>query len=124
MDDKIDGRSLVPLLNNESFIENSIYIESASVTPTELTGNVVGIRNPQYKYFRSRKSSKVNVHLYDLKTDPFEESNLAKTNLEVVQKMELILFSFLEKADNTILKNTIDEETKEIHQELKKLGYV
>jgi len=124
MDEKIDGRSLVPLIKNELFIENPIYLEAASVIPTELTGNVVGIRSSEYKYFRSRKLSKDNIHLYDLKNDPLEEINLAKTNPEIVEKMELILLSFLEKSDNIILGNKIDEETKEIHQELKKLGYV
>ena len=125
MDEKIDGESLISLIKNQSFIEKPIYIESAAVTPPpELTGNVVGIRTPQFKYFRSRKNPKQNVHLYDLKNDPLEETNLIKIDSEMVDKMELILLNFLKKSKPSISKNIVDEETQEILKELKKLGYM
>ena len=125
MNEKIDGVSLIPLIKNQSFIENPIYIETAAVTPPpELTGDVVGIRTHEFKYFRSRKNPKKNVHLYNLKNDPLEETNLIKINSEMADKMELILINFLKKSKSSISKNIMDEETREIQNELKKLGYV
>jgi len=125
MDEKIDGESLISLIKDQPFIENPIYIESAAVTPPpELTGNAVGIRTPEFKYFRSRKNPKENVHLYDLKKDPLEETNLTNTNSEMVHKMELILLNFLKKSKPSVFKNIMDKETQEIQQELKKLGYL
>ena len=52
-------------------------------------GNVVGIRTSEFKYFRSRKNPKENIHLYNLKNDPLEEINLIKTNSKIAQKMDL-----------------------------------
>jgi arylsulfatase A-like enzyme len=125
INEKIDGESFVSLIKNQPFIENPIYIESAAVTPPpELTGNVVGIRTPEFKYFRSRKHPKENVHLYNLKSDPLEETNLSDTQSELVHKMELILLNFLENSKPSISKNMLDKDTQEIQQELKKLGYV
>jgi len=124
MDEKIDGESLIPLIKNQFYIETPIYIESASVIPSELIGNVVGIRTSEFKYFRSRKNPKENIHLYDLKNDPLEEINLIKTNSKIAQKMESILLDFLKKSKSPVSKNTLDAETKEIHEELKKLGYL
>jgi arylsulfatase A-like enzyme len=125
MNEKIEGESLISLIKNQSFIEKPIYIESAAVTPPpELTGNVIGIRTPKFKYFRSRKNPKENVHLYDLKNDPLEETNLIKINSEMADKMELILLNFLKKSKPSISKNIMDEEIREIQHELKKLGYV
>ena len=45
----IDGRSLVPLLNKQSLIEEPAYIESGSASAKKL-GKVIGIRTSNYKY--------------------------------------------------------------------------
>ena len=124
MDEQIDGKSLVPLLNGESNKSNPVYIETASVMKDEMLGRVVGVRTSEYKYFRSRKSPKEKIHLYDLKNDPLEENNLAKINPEIVKNMELILSNFLVKLNVNASEETSDEEVRLIEQELKRLGYM
>ena len=124
MDEQIDGESLVPLLNGESNKSNPVYIETASVMKDEMLGRVVGVRTSEYKYFRSRKSPKEKIHLYDLKNDPLEENNLAKINPEIVKNMELILSNFLVKLNVNASEETSDEEVRLIEQELKRLGYM
>ena len=118
-----DGESLVPLLNGESNKSNPVYIETASVTKDEMLGKVVGVRTSEYKYFRSRKSPKEKIHLYDLKNDPLEENNLSKINPEIVKNMELILSNFLVKL-NVNVSEPDDEESRLIESELKRLGYM
>jgi len=124
MDSEIDGESLVPLIEKESNISNPIYMETASVDKEELLGKAVGIRTPDYKYFRSRKSPKERVHLYDLKNDPNEEKNLANDDLETVKNMELILTNFLANANIEQQPVSDSEERDMIEYELKKLGYI
>ena len=124
MDNEIDGESLVPLIEKESNISNPIYMETASVDKEELLGKAVGIRTPDYKYFRSRKSPKERVHLYDLKNDPNEEKNLANDDLETVKNMELILTNFLANANVEQQPVSDSEERDMIEYELKKLGYI
>ena len=124
MDGDIDGESLVPLLHDESGRSNPIYLETASIDVDEALGKMVGLRTSEYKYFRSRKSSKKNVHLYNLKNDPSEENNLAKNELELVENMELILSNFLMKLDINASEQLSDEDSRIVENELKKLGYM
>jgi len=123
MDDQIDGESLVPLLKGESNKSNPVYMETASIVKDELLGKVVGVRTSEYKYFRSRRSPKENIHLYDLKNDPLEKNNLSKINPEIVKNMELILSNFLVKL-NVNVSEPDDEESRLIESELKRLGYM
>lgn len=124
MDEEIDGESLVPLLNDESGRSNPIYLETASIDRDDVLGKMVGIRTSEYKYFRSRKSPKDKVHLYDLQNDPLEENNLAKINLELVKNMELILSNFLVKLNINASEELSDEESRIVESELKRLGYM
>ena len=123
MDEEIDGESLVPLLKGESNKSNPVYMETASIVKDELLGKVVGVRTSEYKYFRSRKSPKEKIHLYDLKNDPLEENNLSKINPEIVKNMELILSNFLVEL-NVNVSEPDDEESRLIESELKRLGYM
>ena len=123
MDEQIDGESLVPLLKGESNKSNPVYMETASIVKDEWLGKVVGVRTSEYKYFRSRKSPKEKIHLYDLKNDPLEENNLSKINPEIVKNMELILSNFLVKLDVNVSEPD-DEESRLIESELKRLGYM
>jgi arylsulfatase A-like enzyme len=124
MNEEIDGESLVPLLKGESNKSNPVYMETASISKESLLGKVVGIRTSEYKYFRSRKSPKENVHLYDLQNDPLEENNLAKITPEIVKNMESILLNFLEKLEVSPDAEFDDVEAKLIEFELKRLGYM
>ena len=124
IDEDVDGESFVPLLQNESSSSNPIYLETASIEMDDVLGKMVGIRTSEYKYFRSRKSSKEKIHLYDLKNDPLEENNLAKINFELVKQMESILSNFLITFDDNASEKLSDEEAKIVENELKRLGYM
>lgn len=124
----IDGRSLVPLLHDQSLEEIPAYIETGarnfknSKKPT-IHGKVVGIRTSKYKYWRSRNNNE-NVHLFDLQNDPKEEKNIANENPHLIHTMEQIL-SNLKKDSIQIIQNKFSkEEEKAIEEELKKLGYM
>jgi arylsulfatase A-like enzyme len=118
----IDGKSLCPLFLDKSFNEEFVYIESGSRDPKKL-GNVIGLRTPKFKYFRSRINSSENKHLYDLTTDPSEEKNLIGTLPKIEDEMENILLKLC--SNSTLDLPEFDEDTsKEIENELRKLGYL
>ena len=127
--EEIDGESLVPLFSNSSEKNSFAYIETGSrnfkntKNPT-LHGNIIGLRTPKYKYWRSRNDSTKNVTLYDLQNDPNEENNIAIKNEAIV--------NFMEKTIEDLKKNSIHLKDNElskanenaIEEELKKLGYL
>ena len=128
-DEKIDGVSLYPLLENRKMGDLIAYMES---TPAIVIKPVIviGIRTDKYKYFRNRYDSSKNVHLYDLENDPYEDNNIADGNKKIVTEMEDILkkiingFSLekgcrLEDVDDDLGT----EEINMVEKELKKMGY-
>tara|TARA_B110001454_G_scaffold189471_1_gene188096 strand:- start:55 stop:1380 length:1326 start_codon:yes stop_codon:yes gene_type:complete len=121
--DSIDGRSLMPLIKNDSLNEEPAYIESGARTHREL-GQVIGFRTSTHKYVRSRNSPKENVQLYDLKNDPDEKLNLALSNTKLVKEMETTLQKIRGELNEDLPDNYSDSETKEIENELRKLGYI
>jgi arylsulfatase A-like enzyme len=127
----IDGLSVLPLINGESFEEKPALIQIITnwlSTKSSSDINVLGIRFSGFKYFRSRENSNKGIHLYDLKNDPYEENNLALQKPEKVNEMELILSEIqnndLDNFENES-KNYKDlEENRRAEEELKKLGYL
>ena len=69
------------------------------------------------------RNSTVNVYLYDLKTDPFVNNNIADDNSNIVKKMENILEELTENSTIETMDNLGDEKLKKIQNELKLLGY-
>jgi hypothetical protein len=63
-----------------------------------------------------------NVNLYDLKNDPFENNNIAKTNEELVTRFEQMLMEM--QNDNFLQDEENPEERQKIEFELKKMGYM
>ena len=116
----IDGVNLKPLINGESMQEQPAYIESNPLVLTE-SNDVIGIRTSKYKYFRDKNDPSKRIHLFNLKTDPYEETNLS-SETELIKKFEEILISLLGDYSEKISQNT--SESDEIEQELRKLGYV
>jgi arylsulfatase A-like enzyme len=128
-DEKIDGVSLYPLLENRKMGDLIAYMES---TPAIIIKPVIviGIRTDKYKYFRNRYDSSKNVHLYDLENDPYEDNNIADKDKKVVEAMEDILKSIingfsLEKGCRLeyVDENLGTKETNMVEKELKKMGY-
>jgi len=124
----VDGRSLAPLLHDESIEETPAYIETGarnfknSKKPI-IYGKIVGIRTSKYKYWRSRNNNK-NIHLFDLQNDPKEEKNIANENPQLIHTMEQILNNLKKDAIQMTQNKFSKEEEKAIEEELKKLGYM
>jgi arylsulfatase A-like enzyme len=119
----IHGRSLVPLLNEQSITEEPAYIESGSINTKKL-GKVIGIRTTNYKYLRSRNDLTKNVTLYDLKNDPDETTNIAHSNEHIVNEMEHTLQKIRSGDIMDSPKSLTVEENEKIEKELRKLGYI
>jgi len=124
MDDEVDGESFSPLVKDQSSRSNPIYLETASIVKDEILGKMVGIRTPEFKYFRSRESPEERVHLYNLQNDPLEENNLAEINQDMVNNMEKILSNFLVKLNENASEELSPEEANIVESELKRLGYM
>ena len=123
----IHGRSLIPLSEGKKIEEKPMYLRTRPyIDPKPDERDSVGIRTSNYKYFRSAYNAKENVHLYDLKNDPYENNNIAETNKELVTQFEKLLLeipknSFSQYADK---ENTEELASDEIEYELKRMGYV
>ena len=114
--------SLVPLINDQQITEKEIFLHTIPYEK-ESTSDKIGIRTSKYKYFRNSKNSKKDVRLYDLENDPYENNNISKNNLPVIEKMEKSLRDM--QNDTLELDNTLSKEEEEkISKELKKLGYM
>jgi len=125
-----DGRSLVPLLNNDKMDELPAYIEtgvsagdfSEKINPQSV-GKIIGLRTSRYKYLRSRENTAEPI-LFDLKNDPQELTNIAEENQQIVKGLEkkltnLITAKKLEKPDDLT-----EDEQRKAEDLLKKLGYI
>ena len=123
----IHGRSLIPLSEGKKIEEKPMYLRTRPyIDPKPDERDSVGIRTSNYKYFRSAYDAKENVHLYDLKNDPYENNNIAETNKELVTEFEKLLLeipknSFSQYADK---ENTEELASDEIEYELKRMGNV
>ena len=81
------------------------------------------------KYFRLvdgiQDKNVEDVHLYDLKNDPFENNNIAESNPNKVKEMESILQTMTKIPESSTAESELtEEETKKIESQLKKLGYI
>lgn len=120
---KIDGTSLLPLINGHSIDEKFVYFER-DILLKKPENDVIGIRNNAYKYFRPYNNSSENLFLFDLINDPNEEKNISKTELGIVNKMEKHLNLIIQQ-QTRISQSSVDEEySKKVEDELKKLGYI
>ncbi len=118
-----NGRSLLPLMNDELLDELPALIESMPVLDKPV-GDVIGVRTSNFKYFRSRSNPKEKVTLFDLKNDPTELNNIAELKLDIVNTMEKILSNEIQ---DTMEKNSVEELTEEkklkAMQVLREMGY-
>jgi len=125
---KIDGRSLVPLFKDMKFEEKPIYLHT---TPhVKITSDdKVGLRTSEFKYFRLvdgiQDENVEDTYLYDLKNDPFENNNLAKSNPNKVKEMESILQTMSKIPESSTNEAELtEEEVEKIGAQLKKFGYI
>jgi len=123
--DKPDGRNLVDLMMNENFLEKPIYIESPP-HKFEKSVHVMGIRTSEYKYFRNVNDHKKNIHLYNLKNDPEETTNIALESLTITNDLEQELQNMISSEDEINRDNQSMEpdDLKKVAKELRKMGYL
>ena len=121
--ESINGKSLVPLVNNQTLSEESAYIETGSASSKTL-GKLIGVRTSNYKYLRSRFKQNENVSLYDLKTDPNETQNIAEFNPKIIKTMEYELTKIRDNSNIDPLIKTSNDDSKKVEDELRKMGYI
>ena len=123
IDQSVDGQSLMPLVEGNLIPEEPAYVETHYSIDLESLDKI-GIRTSEYKFFRDRNDPIKLIHLYDLKNDPHENNNIAKTKPKIVNQMEKILQNILQNSMLGSDDEFDEEETKLIEDELKRLGYV
>ncbi len=123
-----DGRSLLPLINEEkikelpAYIETGINLGTLLDKKTEMSGKIIGIRTSSYKYWRARNDPKQNVCLFNLKDDSNEENNISDDNEKIIGEMESILENLKEKSSSSTKMS--DDEVQKAKDLLLKLGYI
>ena len=117
-----DGRSLTSYFNDKVVSEREVYLHTIPYDEKSLQDKV-GVRTSKYKYFRHARNRTVNVNLYDIENDPYENNNIANDNSDIVKKMENILEELTENSTIETMDNLGDEKLKKIQNELKLLGY-
>jgi len=115
---KKTGKSLLALAD-ENVEERFQYLHTMPYQKLS-SSDMVGLRTDEYKYFRFARNPNENVHLYNLKDDPYENENIAKKNKELILQFEEKISEF-EKND---LSDEEEVSEEEIEYELKKMGYV
>ena len=123
LDIKISGKSLVLHANESLQDENPNYLHTIPYQKSSPL-DMVGVRTSRYKYFRSAHNANENIHLYDLKNDPYENSNIMKTNKKLVTQFEKTLLEMQKNDFSEYVDEEDTEELKEIEYELRKMGYV
>jgi len=119
----IDGRSLLPLFNDEKISELPAYIENGSRKINKL-GSLMGLRTSEYKFLCSRTNTSENQFLFDLNIDPTEEKNIAKENPSICNMMLQNILVLQQNHSHTSKSNVNSDDEKFIEEELKKLGYL
>jgi arylsulfatase A-like enzyme len=113
-DSKYDGKDISESFVGKTINELTAYFESGPANAT-LEGQVIGIRNSKFKYFRSRKDKKLNVNLYDLKNDKNEERNIAEIMPKIVIEMESELSKFFSpENEKNNLKRSINKKISKL----------
>lgn len=120
----IHGRSLVPMIQGKIMDEEPTYLHTMPYQQIS-SSDLIGIRNNNYKYFRSAHNKVDNVNLYDLIHDPYENNNIAHTSTHLVEQFEQILTQIQKNSLSDYKDEEISEqEMKRIEKELKRLGYM
>jgi arylsulfatase A-like enzyme len=120
--EQIEGKSLLPAINGEKMNEEPALIENQILDPHD-DHIVIGVRTPNYKYFRDRSDKKNKSCLFDLKNDPHEKNNIVTERPDIVEQMEDLLAKY-RKNEYNFEGDSDDKEVQKIKEELKKMGYV
>ena len=119
----IDGRSLVPMVEDKKLPELPAYFITNAHKEITLDDKV-GIRTSKYKYFRASIDQEKEINLYELENDPQENNNIASENPEIVKEMEGILEELTKNATIDEPEKLTEDQEKIIEKQLKEMGYI
>jgi len=118
--EKVEGKSLIPLINGVKMNEPITFIENAVRRNPTRPGHSIGLRTSKWKYYRSLKNSKKDVSLYDLENDPNEINNIRQSHPDIIKNLEKIL---QDMRKNAITLDDVDPaEKSRIENLLKPMG--
>ena len=121
--EQVEGKSLLPAINNEKMNEEPALIENQVLDPHD-DNIVIGIRTTKYKYFRDRSGKNNKTRLFDLENDPHEANNIANEKPNLVEQMENLLVKHRKNEYNFEGYSDDEKMNLKIKDELKKMGYI
>lgn len=119
---EFDGVSLKPILDGKNIEPAICYIENLPTNENNWK-KIIAVQYGEHK-FVVEKNNPSNFQLYNLKNDPFEEINIAKNELVLIEKMKEYLDDILQNVSTNSQELLSDSERKKVEDELKKLGYI
>lgn len=111
----VQGRSFEPLLRGEE-IDEEIAIA------TGMDGQTLACRNSNWKCFWKVREN--DVELYDLSSDPNELDDVSADNPTIVEELQGVMEDYLDEAEQMDIEFPEIEESAEVQQRLRDLGYV
>ena len=122
------GRSLKPLLEGKSLPEQSVYLESGSGDPLR---HWHALRKPPWKYVEHPRhgSNLENCPiLYNFVDDPEERHNVIRSHpeiaLELRSELDRLIHHHAASGPEAAGQNMTAEDTEELQDKLKSLGYI
>jgi len=130
--DKIRGRSFLPLIDRRKTKESYAYSEG--IYRAKYDKKALRTNNFKYIYDTTPFDEEADpMHIkyeyYDVKKDPHEKRNIAQNNRQLIEKLNIqlrkITSSILANYSKlNIRKQVPAADTKELQEQLKKLGYI
>ena len=124
---RLNGKSLLPLVTGASQDDRPAYCESFRATAPNPQSLIVAIRTPKLKYCYRPFAPKPFEELYDLSSDPLERKNLAAERpqdcVELRQQLQALSLEFEAEPLFRGQRMSADEE-KVLEKRLKDLGYI
>jgi arylsulfatase len=121
----VDGRSLVPLMYGENVPEEPAFIETCQ--NSREPSSFYGVRFGGFKFAFDSSNPGIPQELYDLTTDPDENTNLATALPQKAAELRMLIEQHIWQNDTTAVSMTdemSDAEMDDLAEHLRKLGYV
>ena len=128
----LSGRDLTPLLGSaqddlDGFHDRAVYVEASGGRTTPRPDQwLTGVRTPRYKYVRGLFNEELPEELYDLASDPAEQTNLADRQPELAAELRGRLHALTEASSEEpeIDTSYTPEQQAELERRLTDLGYL
>lgn len=123
------GSSLVPMMRGEEKSHRAAYGGATSNGPQRIFVRWLGYKfirivGPPPKGRPPLKPPPPKIQLYDLRTDPLEEINLAAREPEIVRRMQEVFDSSKEREAGRVIDMNAEEMDDKLRERLRSLGYI